>query len=229
MSTNLERMRHFIELFNTQRSAKIGRRVDLIKDFIAEYADFKETTFGQYGTTFNIFNILNIGNDELKHSAMLAWLLDAKGDHYQGNLFFNAFLRSCNIDLPLSVPSRYAVYREFPGMESTIDILVFRKGDFLIYIENKVSSEEGVEQCARELRDMYRLGSKFGIPPEKQFAIFLTPDGRNPATGDPTKWIALSYERLGGVFGQSVPQITSDKVRFTLEDGLGVISNFGRE
>lgn len=229
MTPNLTRMRGFIKLFDTQRSAKIARRIELMKHFITEYSRFQEATVNRYGATFNIFGILNIGSDEVRHSAVLAWLLDEKAGHHQGNLFFNAFLESCSIDLPLKAPRGYVVRREFPGMEAIIDISVFHRSEFLIYVENKVSAEEGVEQCARELRDMHRLGSRLDIPPERQFAVFLTPDGRNPVTGDPTRWIALSYQQLGDVFRQLMPQITSDKVCFALEDWLEIISNFGRE
>lgn len=76
---------------------------------------------------------------------------------------------------------------------------------------------------------MRRLGSRLRIPHERQFAVFLTPDGRELVTGDPTCWQTLSYQQLGVLFEQLVPQITSDKVRFTLEDWLVVISDFGRE
>lgn len=229
MILNLERMQNIIDQFNAQRFAKIGKRLELMNGFITKYTNFRETTFGQPSTTFNIFNVLNVRNDELKHSAMVAWLLDVRGNHNQGNLFFNTFLQSCNIDLPLDGLSRYDVRRELSGMEAIIDISVFRRREFLLYIENKVSSEEGIEQCTRELRDMYRLGVRLDIPQEKQFAIFLTPDGRDPISGDPTKWITLSYQQLGNSFGQLTTEITSDKVRFVLNDWLEVISIFGRE
>ncbi len=229
MTKDLKRMINLIETFNTQRSARTRRRIQSIRDFIAIYQELRETLSSKGIAPFNVFNILDIGNDEVRHSSFLAWLLDAKANHYQSNLFFNAFLQSCKIDLPLDRLTGYVVRPEFTGVESIIDILVYCKNEFIVFIENKIDSEEGTEQLAREFRDMRRLGSRLRIPHERQFAVFLTPDGREPVTGDPTCWQTLSYQLLGTLFGQLVPQITSDKVRFTLEDWLEVISSFGRE
>ncbi len=229
MVNNLERMINLIEIFNTRRSTRTRRRMQLMRDFIASYIKLKETLGGNDTALFNVFNILDIGNDEVRHSSFLAWLLDAKANHYQGNLFFSAFLQSCKIDLPLDRLTGYVVRPKFKGVESIIDVLVYCKNEFIVFIENKIDSEEGIEQLAREFRDMRRLSSRLRILHERQFAVFLTPDGREPVTGDPTCWQTLSYQQLGALFEQLVPQITSDKVRFTLEDWLVVISDFGRE
>lgn len=227
MAQNIERMMAFIDSYNTFRSAERGRRIKRMAGFLNTFSESQQTLFGHGVATFNIFNLLRISNDEVKHSSFLAWLLNAKENHRQGNIFFPEFLHACDIDIPHGVLSRYHVWTEFHRMESRIDILVYRKAEFLIYIENKVGSVEVENQLAREFRDMRRLGSELGISQERQFAVFLTPDGRQPLTGNPRCWWTLSYQKLRESFEPLMSQITSDKVRVTLKDWLEVISNFG--
>ena len=229
MSQNLQRMAVLIENFNSLRSTQQGERIIRMSDFFTTYSEFQKICGDQGVATFNVFRLLGIDSDEVRHSTFLAWLLDARSGHHQGYVFLNAFVRSCLIDIPAHLLSEYHVRTEFSEVESIIDVLVYRKAEFLIYVENKVHSEEGIKQLDREFGDMQRLGSRLGIPQDRQYAVFLTPDGRKPSSGDPKCWRTLSYQQLKKSLEPLLPQITSDKVRFALEDWLEVIATFGRE
>jgi hypothetical protein len=97
----------------------------------------------------------------------------------------------------------------------------------LIYVENKVFAGEGIHQVDREFRDMRRLGIALEIPKERQFAVFLTPDGRPPLSGDATLWRTVSYGGIAAAFGNLLPRITSTKVKIFLKDWIDTISTFG--
>ena len=226
ISRSLVRMENLLETFHNQRNEIIHRRINGIENFIGEFSKLKEELDTQRIQKFNILKILNISSDEVRHSSFLAWLLDSKSGHNQGFLFFNAFMQMCNIDVHIDQPYSYTVKREFSEIESIIDILIYRRSDFLVYVENKIYSAEGNAQCSREVRDMRRLGTRLLIPPERQYAVFLTPDGREPVTGDPECWRTLSYQQLWLSFKQLIPQITLDKMRYLLEDWLEIISSF---
>lgn len=204
----------------------INKRIQRMQDFITAYKKFKKTITSQDNTAVNVFRVINMGNDEVMHSSFLAWLLDANANHQQGTLFFNTFLKLCKIDLPLDILTGYSVRTEITGPESIIDILVYKKHDFLIYVENKVDSAEGIEQCNREFRDMHHRGKRLNIPLKRRYAVFLTPYGRDPVTGNRNDWRTLSYYDLRLSYKQLIPQITLDKVKYILEDWMEIIYEF---
>jgi hypothetical protein len=176
---------------------------------------------------FNLFELLGIGGDELRHSKVLAWLLDAESGHGQGTVFLQAFIKLCDLDIAEESIGQYIVRTEFSGLESIIDVMVYQRGNFLIYLENKVFAREGSDQLAREFRDMQRFGASLNIPKDRQFAIFLTPRGRFPISGDPGSWRVVSYAELAAAFGELLPEIASDKVKIFLRDWIDTIATFG--
>jgi hypothetical protein len=98
---------------------------------------------------FNLIEVLNVAEDELRHSAMLAWLLDHRtdnqGTHAQNSLGFQLLLKE--LDLPMDYAERkYWVRREVVGEESRVDIEVSARDSFVIHIENKVNAVEGERQ-----------------------------------------------------------------------------------
>ena len=109
-------------------------------------------------TSFNTLAVLRVGADEVVHSGVLAWLLDATAGHGQGPLFLNLLADALRLPIALGPRDRYLVRREFSGLESIIDVCVCRPHDFLICVENKIWAGEGPESANRELWDMERTG-----------------------------------------------------------------------
>lgn len=226
-SIDIARMHSLIESFTELRSVRRARRLERMASLLLAFREFSRSHAGQEISTFNVFGLLRVNRDEVKHSSFLAWLLDAGETHGQGPIFMAAFARACQIDASLDLLSPYRVRREFAGLESIVDVMVYRRSDFLMYIENKIDAEEGPHQLDRELRDMCRIGSRLRVPLERQFAVFLTPDGRRPVSGDPAHWHSVSYQEVEASFEAVMPQIVSDKTRYVLEDWLDTISTFG--
>jgi len=135
---------------------------------------------------FNLLEVLDLTGKEIRHSMILAWLLDhdltRSGTHAQGNLGFRLFLAE------LGLPSDYAnasywVRREVEREESRVDIEIASRGRFLIHIENKIFSGEGADQTGREWRDAQRRAAELGVPDSAVHALFLTRD--NSTARDP--------------------------------------------
>lgn len=99
------------------------------------------------GERYNLLSILGLSTFELKHSAIIANLLDPQGSHGCGDAFLRAFFDVLAIPYPWAgdeqITSRREVYAG-PVTDSTggrIDILISGKSYGLI-IENKIYAED---------------------------------------------------------------------------------------
>lgn len=174
---------------------------------------------------FNLFRLLR-AEDELVHSRFIAWLIDPLAEHHQGDLFLQTFASLVGLT-PFSVGvSGVAVRTEFPVVEARVDIMACRPGDFLIFVENKLFAQEGDGQVERELRDMHRAGAALSVPEAHRCAVFLTPSGRAPVSGDPSAWRAVSYAELATAFAGKLREVTDAKVRSIVEDWICLVQNW---
>jgi len=132
---------------------------------------------------FNLLDVMRLTGKEIRHSMVLAWLLDHDlrrlGTHAQGSLGFQLFL--AEFSLPLSYANcNYWVRREVAGNESIVDVEIACRGQFLIHIENKIWSSEGNDQTNREWNDLQRRARDLKVGSQDVHAFFLTPSGKKP-------------------------------------------------
>jgi hypothetical protein len=143
-----------------------------------------------FADDFNLFRVLDVEYDEVRHSRVLAWLLDRRiehGTHAQGSLGFRLLLEELKVDLGLGsrpdpaayADERYWVACEVSGDESRVDIEIAAPGSagFILHIENKILSVEGPEQTDREWNDLQRRSRDLGIAASNTHAVFLTLGG----------------------------------------------------
>ncbi len=200
--------------------------LEAIALFVRGFAKLRAQQDARRGGTFNLFKILEGGSRETRYSSMLAWLVDPRLGHGQAALFVNALADACGLGLPEELLEDCRVRTEFPGHEAVIDLMIYRRGELLIYIENKLEAAEGPDQLNREFRDMCRQGRVLGVPESRQFAVFLTPDGRRPTSGDPAVWRTLSYPRLANSLRSVLPQVHNQKVVAVLQDWLDTLASW---
>ena len=110
------------------------------------------------GENYNLFSILSIERYELKHSALIANLLDPKGSHGCGDAFLRAFFEIALKDLAYpfedcTLPHSYTEYYTGPIAGDTggrIDILVESKSShYGLIIENKIYAGDQDKQLTR--------------------------------------------------------------------------------
>jgi hypothetical protein len=171
----------------------------LLTDFEREHATWKKDQV-LIAEDFNILHTMRLTRKELCHSDILAWLLDYRlevfGTHAQGKSGFRLFLQ--RLGLPLHyTKADYRVFREAPGEESRLDILIEAERQFVIGIENKVDAEEGEDQTRREWADLVRRGKKQSVLPSRVDAFFLTPDELEPES---RRFKAISWRLVADVF-----------------------------
>ena len=142
---------------------------------------------------FNIFDVLKISKNEIRHSNVLCWLLDPNENHGFGDTFIKGvFQRIVENDIEykhdifktlLSDMYSFSVQREWKNIDI---LLVSNKEKIVLAIENKVSSQEHSDQLNR-----YRKIIEDEYPKFKRFYVYLTPDGEEPS--DEENWDILTY------------------------------------
>ncbi len=174
---------------------------------------------------FNIFKILKADRFEIRHSNMLAWLLDPKASHGLGDRFLRCFLQktfearkiedasskfNVDEDLLLTDLHRFNAEREHSfssennSKKKYIDLLLTRDDGYqekiAIIIENKVYSKEHGDQLQTYRNHITTKEFPSSENPEgyqgwKHLFIFLSPDGIPPSEGN-EDWIPLSYGKV---------------------------------
>ncbi len=174
--------------------------------------------------SFNLLSMAGLSADERQHSSILAWLLDETESHGNGSMFLQGFAKLCGLNFE-SEPSGYMVRREFSGSEAIADVVVFRQGDFVIYIENKVRAPLGKDQLGRERRDLRRFAKSLQVPKDRVVAVFLTLNGNPAADGSSNGWHHCSYPMLGKML-HSFPETKVDgKLKLFVQDWLELLKN----
>lgn len=183
---------------------------------------------------FNVFEAIGVTTQELRHSTFLAYLLDPSRNHGLGDGFARSFLVAALRAVPPQDRPLSLVDVEVAGLDDLevrrewqhIDILLLsRRLDLAVVIENKVYSGEHDNQLARY---MFEVTSRNMA--SKVVGVFLTRDG---AIASDPMFAALSYavicniiermvERQAGSLGMEVRGILSHYVqmlrRHILED-----------
>lgn len=170
--------------------------MDILKkaDLILQHIDQDK----KVGDDYNIFSILAIERAEVKHSKILADLLNPEGLHKHGDLFLQFFLEKFMKDkigdftnfckkVNVSTEQSHIV----DNQQGYIDIVVETK-DIAIVIENKIDALDQPKQLQRYM-------SSKAVELSNIFVIYLTLDGKKASEDsrgslNNEEIIYLSYE-----------------------------------
>jgi hypothetical protein len=155
---------------------------------------------------FNIFEALRAVRHELRHSDVLAFLLDPNEAHGLGDLFARRLLQRAlaraessaaaglsPVDLDILELEDVEVHRE----RGNIDVLVLDRSNRLaVILENKIGSSEHSDQLARYWDAIAREFGGYRL-----LGLFLTPDGDAPSDG---RYIAVDYRAVAEVIDKLV-------------------------
>lgn len=149
-------------------------------------------------TAFNIFDVLKIARTEIRHSNVLAWILNPNENHGFGKAFLarlNSYIAKDGLvtdDIAFKLLtmkySDIVIYREWQN----IDILIeSQKEKYVLCIENKVGSQDHDGQ----------LDKYYHIIEEKyegftKVYIYLTPEGIAPLQDNNAAWSCMKYETI---------------------------------
>ena len=168
--------------FDIQKTANLLNKAN-------EIIKLNEQEWRKSGKYFNVFTALGIEQKEVRHSALLAALLDPNGFHGMSDCFLKEFLHRIDFE---NFPTEDAIVRTEEVIRGgrRLDIsIVSKDGKQKIVIENKIYTEDHDNQLSAYLRD---LETK-----ESYKLIYLTLNGDEP-TEDIGKQkeeiICLSYK-----------------------------------
>lgn len=159
----------------------------------------------------NIFEVLGITNTEIRHSNVIAWLMNPKGKHGLGRSILASLIEHAGGNPPEEM-SDFQVMRE----SENIDILAISRGNHMtLTIENKVWSGEHDDQLAR-----YRAIVERRYPGWEHLYLFLSPAGLPPEGEDDREiWIPIDYRTLlGHVEDALETKDISSKARMLITD-----------
>ena len=125
----------------------------------------------------NLLDVFGLATRELRHSSALAWFLRADAEHEQGSRFMAALLNL--LGFPPPKDEHYTVHLEKPDR---VDIAAVSSDEFAVFIENKVFAGEQETQFERLIDSLTAHADARGVPSQRRAAVFLTNDGREPAT-----------------------------------------------
>lgn len=184
--------------------------LDTLLDHFALARQRKQEQDAHASPDLNPWTVLRLERNEMSHSRVLAWLLDASASHAQGSLFFRRLLEECGDagGLPSScADQRYAVRTEARSEQSRIDVELHGR-DFLLHIENKIGADEGQTQTHREAADLQAKAQRVGVRKERAVGWFLTPDGRASRSGD---FVAVSWESVVRALTSALEEVSRER------------------
>ena len=173
----------------------------ILDDFILNSSQLLELS--PFLKDVNIFDVLRINDYEIRHSNILAWLLDPYGSHGIGNLFVRLFVERVirnnpdsgysTLDWAFLDYNNVDVFREKHWADTekrdSLDILMeieSQAKEYLIAIENKVNSKESKDQTLK-YREHIEAEYKKSI---NKMYVYLTPSGD---VAQDSTWSTLSY------------------------------------
>lgn len=153
------------------------------------------SALSKWTSRFNIFDVLRATRAEIRHSNMIAWLLDPSGNHGLSDKFLEGLLRYIARASDASLPcfslltmdlNEIVVQREWRN----IDILAISSSQhFVLCIENKIDSEEHDGQLAKYAKIIDEVYPGY----DKRF-VFLSPSAAEPS--DSERWIPMGYSEI---------------------------------
>lgn len=157
-------------------------------DFLANNPVLKNA--GSLLQEFNLFRAIGVSEKEVRHSRLLAWMLDPQGSHGEGAKFLSTFLALVCAEDGDTIEEHGLMFDQVKVRceADHIDILlVDSTAKFVCAIENKIAMDQGAGQLER-----YRLFVEREYVGYEQKFVFLTLKGEKPA--DPA-WIPIDYTK----------------------------------
>lgn len=169
---------------------------EILEDFIHENAELEKLE--DIVEEFNIFNALDIVNNEIKHSNFLSWIMNPNESHGLGDYFLNLFLKKISLKTSSLGVEGLSIFdidswrfndAEVLRERNNIDIIIRCDNQkFICILENKIYSREHDKQLKR-----YKDTIKREYPGYKKLFVYLTIEGEIPTE---MEYIPLSYSDI---------------------------------
>lgn len=204
---------------------------DHLHNFIVNNEDFERLEVEL--KRFNPFSVLKIQSHEIRHSNVLAWLLDPKENHNLGDRILKKIIMQVILQNEDVIPDELDLHKIQMGdysdsvvrrEENNIDIIVVSARNKLVFlIENKVYSKESQGQLKK-----YLATTRNSYPGYVVLPLFLTLQGDNPI-GE-TGYCIFDYKKVFKIIQfvtdlnkNVIPNEVYDFVQFYLRTLQGIL------
>ncbi|RLD04661.1 MAG: hypothetical protein DRI32_05295 [Chloroflexi bacterium] len=149
---------------------------------------------------FNPFKVLKIDKFEIRHSTILAWLLNPRENHNLHDAFLKKILAEVIINnehLDTGITAFKTQEMSYSDIEvetewNNIDIfLVSKKNKLAILIENKIRAKESKGQLRKYINIVNSQYSSYKVVP-----VFLTLTGDEPSANNKDRYGIISYSQI---------------------------------
>ncbi|MEQ2006272.1 MAG: PD-(D/E)XK nuclease family protein [Limisphaerales bacterium] len=167
---------------------------------------------------FNVFRVLRFEHGEIRHSNMLAWLLQPDETHKLGDSFLRGWLlRVVNDAAPdllggLTAESIKAgkigdveIAREWNFLDLLVKVTTTEGDAWVIAIENKWWAKQGKNQLAG-----YRRKVESAFPTARRMFVFLTAKDESP---DDEAWVTAKHRQVYEVLSTCLKQRATKRGR----------------
>ena len=177
-------------LDNSLQTQEAQENERALKEFLIDIECLDALT--KWTNRFNIFDVLKITRNEIRHSNMLAWLLDPSENHGLNDNVLTGFVRFATCALPngslfedlLMDCGDFFIQREWRN----IDLIAMSGANrYVLCIENKISTGEHSDQLNR-----YRAIIEETYPEYRHRFILLSPEGIEAS--DSAHWHSMEYQ-----------------------------------
>ena len=153
-------------------------KISALLSLYKKYNLMKENQSRRGLNDFNLFtSLLNMTDEVRLHSRFLYALLDINGEHGQGSLFLDLFLRECNLsDLGINTSS-CRIYKEYRYID-----LYITDGIKHIIIENKIYARDQDKQIQTYVEAIENENKKDSEIHENIIVVYLSLDRLKPSS-----------------------------------------------
>lgn len=185
-------------------------------------------------TEDNLFDILKISEAEIRHSNVLAWLLDPQKSKEVGKFFLRKLfilmmdrMETFNAaDLTVDNFDDVEVRREW--LHTDILVILRKKGEpnFVFCIENKVNSKQGKEQL-ETYRKCLESQPEFKEVVKKKRICYLFLRVKDESPND-KNWIEIDYNDVGKILNEALTRCSmSQDSRYFITQYLSTLRKKG--
>ena len=164
-----------------------------LKNFMLDISCLND--LDEWTNKFNIFDVLKISRTEIRHSNILAWLLDPNENHKMNDFVIKGFFEKLfqknliSLDIFDTLLMNFYDFKVFREWKNIDIFLLSDESKLAVCIENKVYSSEHDDQLKKYMDIIEKH-----YPNYKKLCIFLTPHG--DAASDHENWISISYSDI---------------------------------
>lgn len=195
-----------------------------LKNLLEDMDDIEERLSKWTGKA-NIFQILKLSKNEIRHSNFLAFLFAPNEIHNLSDEFFKMFLKryiDSNDDTKAAINYFDALLNSYEDLivyreNNNIDILlVSEKNKIVVCIENKILSSESRGQLNK-----YQIYIERNYYSYKKIFVFLTPDGNEPTN---PIWGIVTYKDIVEILEQLMQKNSMEKkVYYLIKDYVDIL------